>query len=57
MKTKDDMKKFREFYWGMSKTFNPSKFDPNKWADYAWKAGMRYIVMVSSELYDLCFDY
>jgi hypothetical protein len=34
-------------YWGLSKTFNPTKFNPNVWADAADKAGMRYFVMTT----------
>jgi alpha-L-fucosidase len=44
--TKDDMVKFRKYYWGLSQKFNPSNFDPSVWADAAYAAGMRYFIMV-----------
>ena len=45
--THEEMAAFRKFYWGLSKTFNPDKFDPNIWAEAAWQAGMRYVVMTT----------
>jgi alpha-L-fucosidase len=41
------MVRFRKYYWNLHKTFNPKKFNPDVWAEAAWNAGMRYIVMVS----------
>lgn len=45
--THADMTKFREMYWGLSKTFNPKKFDPTVWASAAKAAGMKYFVMTT----------
>ena len=41
------MAKYREMYWGLSKTFNPTKFDAAKWAEAAAGAGMKYFVMTT----------
>ncbi len=41
------MIKFRKFYFDLNKTFNPDRFDPKLWAEYAWNAGMRYMVMTT----------
>ena len=45
--THADMTKFRATYWGLSKTFNPTKFDPTVWAAAAEAAGMKYFVMTT----------
>jgi alpha-L-fucosidase len=45
--TKEDMIKFREYYFGLSKKFKPEKFDPSVWAEAAHRAGMRYVVMTT----------
>jgi len=34
-------------YEGLQKTFNPLKFDPQKWASAAADAGMRYVVFTT----------
>ena len=39
------MEQFSEMYWGLSKTFNPTKFNPDVWASSAKAAGMKYFVM------------
>jgi alpha-L-fucosidase len=45
--THEDMQKFRTMYWNLSTTFNPTKFDPTKWAAVAKGAGMKYFVMTT----------
>ncbi len=47
---KGDLKKGLNWY----RTFNPVKFDPNKWADMAKEAGMRYSVMVAKHHDGFC---
>ena len=37
-----DIDEFRRRYWRLNRTFNPVAFDPEPWADLAWRAGMRY---------------
>ncbi|MGC3946602.1 MAG: alpha-L-fucosidase [Chryseolinea sp.] len=38
---------FKSWYWGLSKQFNPVKFDPDQWANAAKSAGMRYVVFTT----------
>lgn len=38
---------FKKWYWGLSKTFNPVKFDPASWAAAGKQAGMRYLVFTT----------
>lgn len=42
-----DMELFKHDYWLLNKTFNPVKFDPDKWADAAKQAGMKYFVFTT----------
>lgn len=42
-----DMARFTRDYWALPKTFNPSKFDPRKWAKTARDAGMKYVVFTT----------
>ena len=38
---------YKKWYWGLSKDFNPVKFDPDSWAAVARDAGMRYVVFTT----------
>ncbi|WP_299578926.1 alpha-L-fucosidase [uncultured Sunxiuqinia sp.] len=38
---------YKSWYWGLSKEFNPVKFDPEQWADAADQAGMKYLVFTT----------
>lgn len=38
---------YKKWYWGQADKFNPTQFDPDKWADIARKAGMRYLVFTT----------
>ncbi|MCU0395688.1 MAG: alpha-L-fucosidase, partial [Chitinophagaceae bacterium] len=38
---------YKKAYENLQTTFNPVKFDPDKWADAASKAGMRYLVFTT----------
>jgi alpha-L-fucosidase len=38
---------YKKWYWGLSKEFNPIKFDPDKWAEAAQNAGMKYLVFTT----------
>ncbi|MHC4122956.1 MAG: alpha-L-fucosidase [Planctomycetota bacterium] len=42
-----DLDRFRRDYWDLYKTFNPTKFDPNIWAEAAKYAGMRYVMFTT----------
>lgn len=43
----DDYFLYKQEYEGLKKTFNPVKFDPDKWAQAAEKAGMKYVVFTT----------
>jgi len=52
-----DMEWFMRDYWALPKTFNPVKFDPQKWADAAKYAGMKYFVFTTKHHDGFCmFD-
>lgn len=38
---------YKKWYFSLNKQFNPIKFNPDKWADYAKKAGMQYVVFTT----------
>ncbi|MFN3650225.1 MAG: alpha-L-fucosidase [Armatimonadota bacterium] len=42
-----DMERFKRDYWALPRTFNPTRFDPQKWADAAKGAGMKYFVFTT----------
>lgn len=42
-----DYAKYKEWYWGLSKEFNPREFNPEQWAKAAKDAGMRYLVFTT----------
>jgi alpha-L-fucosidase len=39
--------KYKDWYWGLKKDFNPVKFNPEQWALAAKNAGMRYVVFTT----------
>jgi alpha-L-fucosidase len=39
--------KYKEWYWGLKKDFNPVRFNPEQWAQAAKDAGMRYVVFTT----------
>lgn len=44
-------------YENLKTTFNPTDFDPDKWAKAAWDAGMRYVVFTTKHHDGFCmFD-
>jgi alpha-L-fucosidase len=52
-----DMERFKRDYWALPKTFNPMKFDPNRWAEAAKSAGMKYVVFTTKHHDGFClFD-
>jgi alpha-L-fucosidase len=38
---------YKKWYWGLSKQFNPVKFNPEQWAQAAKDAGMQYVVFTT----------
>ena len=48
---------FKEQYFGLNKTFNPIRFEPEKWADTAAEAGIRYLLFTTKHHDGFClFD-
>ncbi len=43
----DDYEAYRKAYEALQKTFNPVRFDPDRWAEAAHQAGMRYVVFTT----------
>lgn len=39
--------KYKDWYWGLKKDFNPVGFNPEQWAQAAKDAGMRYVVFTT----------
>ncbi|MBA4056226.1 MAG: alpha-L-fucosidase [Marivirga sp.] len=39
--------KYKDWYWGLKKDFNPVNFNPEQWAQAAKDAGMRYVVFTT----------
>jgi len=46
-KTGDDYTTYKKKYFDLQKTFNPVKFNPEKWAKAAKYAGMRYMIFTT----------
>ena len=38
---------FKKEYFGLNRTFNPLRFEPEKWADLAKEAGMKYLLFTT----------
>ena len=38
---------YKQWYWGLSKEFNPVDFNPDQWATVAHDAGMKYVVFTT----------
>ena len=38
---------YKKWYWGLSRSFNPIKFNPEDWAATAKAAGMKYVVFTT----------
>lgn len=47
IQTREEMIAFREKYFALPKTFNPTAFQPRDWALAARRAGMRYVVFTT----------
>jgi alpha-L-fucosidase len=42
-----DYARYKEWYWGLKREFNPQRFDPAQWAKAAKDAGMGYVVFTT----------
>ncbi len=48
---------FRKQYFDLNRTFNPVRFQPEKWADFAAEAGFRYLIFTTKHHDGFCmFD-
>lgn len=47
-------KEFKEQYRNLNKTFNPIRFEPEKWADIAAEAGVRYLIFTTKHHDGFC---
>lgn len=45
---------FKKWYWGQIKDFNPTSFDPDKWADIMQEAGMKYMIFTTKHHDGFC---
>ena len=52
-----DLGRFQRDYWDLPRTFNPTDFDPDAWAEAAAAAGMRYVTFTTKHHDGFCmFD-
>lgn len=48
---------YKDWYWGLSKVFNPTKFDPDQWSEIMADAGMKYMIFTTKHHDGFCmFD-
>ena len=47
-------KEFKEQNFGLNRTFNPIRFDPERWADLAEEAGIRYLLFTTKHHDGFC---
>ncbi|MGD8781228.1 MAG: alpha-L-fucosidase [Ignavibacteria bacterium] len=53
----DNYDEYKKQYEGLKKTFDPVKFNPEKWANAAQEAGMKYVVFTTKHHDGFCmFD-
>ncbi len=52
-----DLDRFARDYWNLNRTFNPTGFAPDAWAELAHSAGMRYVTFTTKHHDGFCmFD-
>lgn len=52
-----DLERFTRDYWALNRTFNPTRFDPDAWAELAESAGMQYVTFTTKHHDGFCmFD-
>lgn len=48
---------FKKWYWGLSESFKPSRFEPTEWATFMKKVGFRYLIFTTKHHDGFCmFD-
>lgn len=45
---------YKKWYWRQSENFNPTKFDPEQWADIMEDAGMKYMIFTTKHHDGFC---
>lgn len=50
----EDYYEYKKQYEGLKKTFNPTKFNPAKWATAAKEAGMKYVIFTTKHHDGFC---
>jgi alpha-L-fucosidase len=45
---------YKQWYWGLSKEFNPTGFNPSQWVDASRKAGMKYVIFTTKHHDGFC---
>ncbi|WP_163536227.1 alpha-L-fucosidase [Gracilibacillus sp. YIM 98692] len=43
----EDMEEFKRQYFDLNRTFNPIRFQPDKWAELASRAGFKYLIFTT----------
>lgn len=49
-----DLARFQRDYWALNQEFNPSKYNPEIWADLAQQAGIRYVALTTKHHDGFC---
>ncbi|MDD6031898.1 MAG: alpha-L-fucosidase [Oscillospiraceae bacterium] len=50
----DDIDTFKKQYFALNRTFNPIRFQPEKWADFASENGFRYLIFTTKHHDGFC---
>ena len=45
---------YKKWYWGLSREFNPTRFNPEQWADMMQDAGMKYMIFTTKHHDGFC---
>ena len=45
---------YKKWYWGQSENFNPTKFNPEQWADIMEDTGMKYMIFTTKHHDGFC---
>lgn len=45
---------YKKWYWGLKDSFNPTQFDPERWAEIMEDAGMKYVVFTTKHHDGFC---
>lgn len=45
---------YKKWYWGLKDSFNPTQFEPERWAEIMEDAGMKYVVFTTKHHDGFC---